>query len=86
MKTPLLLALFLFCSAKTVIAQDNLLINGSFEEITTCDLSWGDIEQALPCYSILDHPTAGNIYNECSTFTDLQIPENGIGNQFAADG
>lgn len=67
----------------------NLVVNGSFEEIDSCNFNYGGIEAAVgwsTFYFQPDYPPTPDLYNECSVLVDFSVPENVLGFQEAASG
>jgi gliding motility-associated-like protein len=89
MKNDLLLRLLfiglLSGKAGSVMAQ-NLVPNYSFEEVSTCPQSYGGAGTTLAAPWVA--PTTGtpDIFNSCSTFGLVDVPDNNFGNQTALTG
>lgn len=70
-------------------AQINLVPNPGFEDISDCDLEYGDADKALPWQIINDPIASPDLYHACSTngFYDLPVtgceegtfPKSGVG-------
>lgn len=56
----------------------NLVPNPSFEEYTTCPDDYGEIEYAVDWHS---STTSCDLYNACSSFADVGVPNNTMGVQ-----
>lgn len=65
-------------------AQENLVPNGSFEELSTCPVG-ADIEKAIGWFSPTN--STPDLFNICASLSsNLSIPTNGFGFQIAEDG
>lgn len=64
----------------------NLVVNGGFEEIDTCEISDGDIGIAIGWDNLYQHEGGANIFNACCTNDSYIVPENLYGNQEPMEG
>jgi hypothetical protein len=71
-------------------AQTNLVPNGSFEELDTCEVGWDKLAHAVPwfqpvvCYG---YPGgSSDIWNSCSINSGYSVPNNQAGSQLARTG
>jgi len=72
-----------FCLLSFVSIGQNLVSNGSFEGITSCNItSSGSIDTAIS-WSGIGTP---DLFNGCSISASFNVPNNAQGNQFAFDG
>ncbi|MEL7428023.1 MAG: gliding motility-associated C-terminal domain-containing protein [Bacteroidota bacterium] len=62
-------------------AQVNLVPNHSFEDITDCDLDFGDVPKAAPWQIIPEPVNSPDLYNTCST-SGFYVPPAGCGDVF----
>ncbi len=77
----LLLCIVILFSVLKVAGQENLVINGSFEIIESCDLDYGYLELAIPWFCLSNYIYGCNLFNDCSSFPNVLVPENYIGIQ-----
>lgn len=54
-------------------AQINYVPNPGFEEISDCDLEYGDADKAIP-WGIIDPITSPDLFHECSTSSFYDLP------------
>lgn len=76
--------MFLFWLSQGVKAQENLVPNGSFEELSDCPIG-ADIEKAIGWFS--PNQATPDLFNQCAPVSDnYSVPINGNGYQEAQDG
>ncbi len=90
-KLALLFFLLLFYSSSTVNAQQNLVVNGDFEEFSNCPNSPSSplqIPYEVTKCNNWDSPTYGtsDYFNVCSNNATVQVPVNYVGSQNAHSG
>ena len=78
----LLMGLLIFSSS---YSQVNLVPNHSFEDLTDCDLDFGDIPKAAPWQIVPEPVNSPDVYNSCSTSGFYLLPA-GCGDIFPKDG
>jgi OOP family OmpA-OmpF porin len=68
----------------SIFGQQNLVPNPSFENHTTCPDGPAELPFAYPWFQ----PTLGtpDYFNTCSVYSDMDIPQNFMGNQFPHSG
>ena len=65
----------------------NLVVNGGFEEIDTCEISDGDISKAIGWYDLYDRPTFGpDVFNICASDDNYNTVNNTGGPQLPLEG
>jgi gliding motility-associated-like protein len=95
MKYPVLaFTAFLFCSVFVGNAQENLVPNGSFEELTECPngpgmIGWNQLEKCYPWFK--PNVATTDVFNACANadpflYNQIGVPANFIGWQEAFDG
>lgn len=78
------LSFILISSGGLAFAQVNLVPNHSFEDLTDCDLNFGDVPKAVP-WQIVDPINSPDVYNYCST-SGFYVPPAGCQQIDAKDG
>lgn len=73
----------LFCTAYKGFGQENLVINGSFEDTAYCVTGSGNMYAALGWESYADTP---DYFHSCSSNNDVSVPNNWGGYQQPASG
>src|SRR5690349_3253093 len=68
--------------ACTHLVAQNLVPNGSFEDVTTCPTGFGQLENAVPWTSFRASP---DVFHGCAT-GDFDVPTNLFGTRTAATG
>lgn len=90
-KPALLFFILLSCFSLPVNAQQNLVVNGDFEEYSSCPNGFSDPSQnpkeIEKCFG-WKAPTYGtsDYYNSCATNSIIDVPTNGLGEQQAFNG
>jgi len=76
--------IFLLLIGRQISGQTNLIPNPSFEIITNCPTGASEIETAAPWF----YPGTGtsDLFHVCSTNSDVAVPKNLLGYQFARTG
>lgn len=76
--------IFVFLIGRQVFGQTNLIPNPSFEIITNCPTGASEIATSVPWF----YPGTGtsDLFHICSTNSDVTVPKNILGYQFARTG
>ncbi|MCF8276379.1 MAG: T9SS type A sorting domain-containing protein [Flavobacteriales bacterium] len=70
------------------MAQENLVVNGGFEEISDCNFGSGDISFATGWFNLYNNETGqgADVFNRCSTDPIYLVPSTGGGFQEPKEG
>ncbi len=82
MKKTLITYLF-FVAFTMLLAQENLVLNPSFESYTACPGTSSDVDRAVGWYNAKNSP---DYFNECATNNTFKVPHNFCGYQIPANG
>ena len=67
--------------------SQNLIPNGSFEDLTSCPTGFWQIEYATPWFGTIYPINPPSLFNQCATSTSqVGVPDNSGGNQFPIAG
>ena len=84
-----IIAIFLFCT-NIVFAQTNLVSNGGFEELDTCDVGYSTLNHATGWFSPVicqGYPGgSSDLFNSCSNLSACSTPLNQVGYQVPHSG
>ena len=78
----LIIYLFLFFASVNAFGQGNLVPNPSFEQYSSCPAAFGEVYKATGWNSF----NTPDYFNTCATSTDVGVPLNYMGYQYAATG
>ena len=84
----IVVGVFLICLSYFSKGQTNLIPNGSFEVLSSCDVGTSKISTAFPWFQPNMPATMGSsdIWNSCSNNSENGVPNNIIGYQYAQTG
>jgi hypothetical protein len=77
--------LFLIGIAANVVGQ-NLVVNGSFEDFTSCELNGEFMDSVIGWSDLFQAPSSCDLFTTCSTHNWYTVPENLYGNLNPLDG
>ncbi len=69
-----------FISFHSFFAQNNLVINGGFDSLVSCPLTYGEIYKAYNWFQPIRQVSTSDLYNTCSIIL-VSVPKNVMGNQ-----
>ncbi len=79
----LIITYLIFVTFTKLLAQQNLVTNGSFEDFVSCPTSSDELNKATGWFPYMETP---DYLNVCTPNTDISVPNNLLGHQYAASG
>ena len=79
----IIITYLIFAFTNLFYCQQNLVPNGSFEDMVSCPTSSDGLNKATGWFPYMETP---DYLNSCTPNTDISVPNNLWGNQYAASG
>ncbi len=67
-------------------SQSNLVPNSSFENYSTCPLTYSQIDNAIGWFQPNTYGSSTDYYNSCTPWNYVSVPSNSLGFQYAKSG